>query len=91
MSSRGSSSASRLEHVAQRIVAEVQRKYPDAWCLFNDEVYGDEDLYIDVYVDENVLLEVGRFANELTYRYWQETGYDILPMVAPRECYPLKE
>jgi len=80
-----------LEHVAQRIVAEVQRKYPDAWCLFNDEVYDEEDLYIDVYVDGNVLLEVGRFANELTYRYWQETGYDILPMVAPRECYPLKE
>jgi len=80
-----------LGDVAERIIAELQERFPTAEFLLNDEVYGEEDLYIDVYVDEDELLVLDRFANELTYRYWERTGYDILPMVAPRECYPIKE
>lgn len=80
-----------LVDVAERIIADLQERFPTAEFLLNDEVYGDEDLYIDIYVDEDELLVLDRFANELTYRYWENTGYDIMPMVAPRDCYPIKE
>lgn len=80
-----------LGDVAEMIIAELRQRFPTAKFLLNDEVYGDEDLYIDTYVDEDELLALDRFASELTYRYWEETGYDILPMVAPRDCYPIKE
>jgi len=80
-----------LVDVAERIIADLQERFPTAKFLLNDEVYGDEDLYVDIYVDEDELLILDRFANELTYRYWETTSYDIMPMVAPRDCYPIKE
>jgi hypothetical protein len=80
-----------LVDVAERVIADLQERFPAAKFLLNDEVYGDEDLYIDIYVDEDEVLVLDRFANELTYRYWENTGYDIMPMVAPRDCYPIKE
>jgi len=80
-----------LVDVAEIIIAELRQRFPAAKFLLNDEVYGDEDLYIDTYVDEDELLVLDRFASELTYRYWENTGYDIMPMVAPRDCYPIKE
>jgi hypothetical protein len=80
-----------LVDVAERMIADLQERFPTAKFLLNDEVYGDEDLYIDIYVDEDEVLVLDRFANELTYRYWENTGYDIMPMVAPRDCYPIKE
>jgi len=72
-------------------ITALQPTAPPALRLKRKSVYGDEDLYVDVYVDEDELLVLDRFANELTYRYWEKTGYDILPMVAPRDCYPIKE
>jgi hypothetical protein len=80
-----------LGDVAERIVAELRERFPTAEFLLNDEVYGDEDLDIDVYVDEDQVVAVDRFASELTYRYWEQTGYDIFAMVAPKDCYPIKE
>jgi len=80
-----------LGNIAERIIMDIQEQFPDAKCLLNDEVYGEEDLDIDVYVNEDQVVAVDRFADELTYRYWEQTGYDIFAMVAPRECYPIKE
>jgi hypothetical protein len=80
-----------LGDVAEKIIADIQEEFPDAKCLINDEVYGEEDLDIEVYVDEDRVLAVDRFASELTYRYWEQTGYNIFAMVAPKECYPIKE
>ena len=80
-----------LGDVAERIMADIQERFPDAKYLIDDEVYGEEDLDIDVYVDEDQVVVVDRFASELTYRYWEQTGYNIFAMVAPRDCYPIKE
>lgn len=80
-----------LGDVAERIMTDIHERFPDAKYLIDDEVYGEEDLDIDVYVDEDQVLVVDRFASELTYRYWEETGYNIFAMVAPRDCYPIKE
>ena len=80
-----------LGDVAERIIAELRERFSTVEFLLNDEVYGEEDLDIDVYVDEDQVVAVDRFASELTYRYWEQTGYNIFAMVAPRECYPIKE
>ena len=80
-----------LGDVAERIMADIQERFPDAKYLIDDEVYGEEDLDIDVHVDEDQVVVVDRFASELTYRYWEQTGYNIFAMVAPRDCYPIKE
>ncbi|HID86728.1 MAG TPA: hypothetical protein EYP55_05035 [Anaerolineae bacterium] len=78
------------EEVAQKIIAELKEKFPDAEYLINTKVYGEEDLYIDIYIDEKDLLTLDRLANEITFRYWEKTGYNILPMVAPLESCPIK-
>jgi hypothetical protein len=79
-----------LESVANYIIEELRKEFPDAEYLINGEVYGDEDRYIDLYVDDTELLALDGLANEITFRLWEETGYDILAMVAPMECYPIK-
>jgi hypothetical protein len=80
-----------LGDVVEQVIAELKAKYPTAEFLMNDEVYGEEDIDIDAYVNEELIVSLDKFANELTYRYWEQTGYDIFVMVAPRECYPIKE
>ena len=80
-----------LGDVVERVIAELKVKYPTAEFLINDEVYGEEDIDIDAYVGEELIVPLDKFANELTYRYWERTGYDIFVMVAPRDCYPIKE
>lgn len=80
-----------LGDVMEQIIAELEAKYSTAKFLINDEVYGEEDIDIDAYVDEELIVPLDKFASELTYRYWERTGYDIFVMVAPRECYPIKE
>lgn len=79
-----------LESVANQIISQLRKEFPHAEYLINGEVYGDEDLYIDIYVDESELLALDTLANEMTFRIWEETGYDILAMIAPMECYPIK-
>ena len=79
-----------LGSVANQIIEKLRKEFPNAEYLINGEVYGDEDLYIDIYVDEAELLALDGLANEITFRIWEETGYDILAMIAPMECYPIK-
>lgn len=80
-----------LGDVVEQVIAELKAKYPAAEFLMNDEVYGEENIDIDAYVDEELVVPLDKFANELTYRYWEQTGYDVFVMVAPRDCYPIKE
>lgn len=72
-----------LEEVAEAILKELQQAFPEAEYRLNGEVYGEEDLDLDILVTEKNILPLDRLANEVTFRYWQETGYNILPMIAP--------
>ena len=56
-----------LGDVVEQVIAELKAKYPTAEFLINDEVYGDEDIDIDAYVDEELIVPLDRFANELRY------------------------
>jgi len=75
---------------AELIVTRVKERYLDAVCLINDEVYGDEDVDIEIYVPEDKLLEVERFAHEVAFRETEGTHWFILPSVAPLESCPVK-
>mgnify|MGYP001610814824 CR=1 FL=1 len=73
-----------------RIVAEVRSRYPDAVCLMRSETYGDEDLGIDIYVPEERVSEVSRFAHEAAFNATLGTHLLILPTVAPTHCCPVR-
>ena len=75
---------------AEFIVTRIKERYPDAVCLISDEVYGDQDVDIEIYVPEKKLLEVERFAHEVALRETEGTEWLILPSVAPLESCPVK-
>ena len=75
---------------AELIVTRIKEGYPDAVCFINDEVYGDEDVDIEIYVPEEKLLEVERFAHEVALRETEGTNWFVLPSVAPLESCPVK-
>jgi hypothetical protein len=82
--------AEALTEVAERIVEELREKFPEAEYLLNGEVYGEEDVDLEIYAPEAQVAALDREANEVTFRYWEETGYNVLPMVAPKECCPVQ-
>jgi hypothetical protein len=60
--------ASGLVDYVELIIDKIKQKYSEAICLMNDEVYGDQDVDIEIYVPEEKLLEVERFAHEVALR-----------------------
>jgi hypothetical protein len=80
-------------HLADRvelIIDKIKQKYSKAICLMNDEVYGDQDVDIEVYVPKEKLLEIEQFAHEVALRETEGTDWFILPSVAPLESCPVK-
>ena len=90
MKTREKAGALQLADYVEMIIAEVQRQYPQAICLMNGDVYGDQDVNIDIYVPEEDILEVERYAHEVTLDLTQGTDWFILPSVATLESCPLK-
>ena len=79
-----------LMDYAELIVTRIKERYPDAVCLISDEMYGDEDVDIEIYAPEEKLLEIERFAHEVALRETDGTDWFILPSVAPLESCPVK-
>ena len=79
-----------LQEVIEGIISQLQEKYPQTKILINGETYGEEDIDIDIFAPRDELIEIDRFACEITFKVWEETGHDILPMIAPMECCPIK-
>lgn len=74
----------------EMIIGKVKERYKNAVCLMSDEVYGDEDIDIEIYVSEDQLLEVEKYAHEVALRETEGTDFFILPSVAPLECCPVR-
>jgi len=55
------------------------------------EVYGDEDVDLEIYVPEEKVLEVDKFAHEVAFELTNGTDVFILPMVVSDECCPVKQ
>lgn len=86
MKAQAETKALGLADYVERIIKEVQGKYPETTCLMNGEVYGDHDVNIDIYAPEEKVLEVERYAHEVAFDLTQGTDLLILPSVAPSEC-----
>ncbi len=74
----------------ESIARKIQRRYPQVVCLPSDQVYGDEDVDLDVYAPRDKLLEVERYAHKVALKETEHSGYFILPSVAPLELCPVK-
>ena len=83
-------SLSGLVDLVNAIIKRIQGKYPDAYCLMSDDVYGDEDVDLEIYVPEEKILEVDEFAHEVAFELTNGTDVFILPMVVPMEYCPVK-
>jgi len=57
----------------------------------SDEVYGDEDVDLEIYVPEEKVLEVDKFAHEVAFELTYGTDVFILPMVVSNEFCPVKQ
>ena len=80
-----------LTDLVDAIISRITQKYPDAYCLMSDEVYGDEDVDLEIYVPEEKVLEVDKFAHEVAFELTNGKDFFILPMVASIECCPVKQ
>jgi len=76
--------------VAERIICDLEAEFPKAVFLINNEVYGDEELDIDIFVPEGDLLKVKRRAIEVTMKLEDETDHFIALTVVPLECCPIR-
>lgn len=91
MSEQGALELPRLTELVDVIIERIHRKYPDAYCLMSDEVYGDEDVDLEIYVPEEKVLEVDGFAHEVAFELTNGTDLFILPMVVSIEYCPVKQ
>ena len=80
-----------LESVANHIISQLQKEFPNAEYLINGEVYGDEDVDLEIYVPEEKVLEVDQFAHEVAFELTNGTGILILPMVVSKEYCSVKQ
>jgi hypothetical protein len=81
----------RLIDLVDTIIERITQKYPDTYCLMSDEVYGDEDVDLEIYVPEEKVLEVDQFAHEVAFELTNGTGILILPMVVSKEYCSVKQ
>ena len=77
-----------LADLVDTIIESITQKYPDAYCLMSDEVYGDEDVDLEIYIPEEKVLEVDKFAHEVAFELTNGKVFFILPMVVSNECCP---
>lgn len=80
-----------LIDLVDAIIERITQKHPDAYCLMSDEVYGDEDVDLEIYVPEEKVLEVDKLAHKVAFDLTNGTDVFILPMVASIECCPVKQ
>ena len=78
------------EQILEQIVDRINQKYPNAIILFTDEIYGDEDLNVDIFVDSSQISKIDEEVSQFIFDLTKETAFLILPTVAPMEFCPVK-
>ncbi len=68
----------------------IKKRYPDAIILLRDEIYEDEDLNLDIFVESKDILSVDEEISRVVFDFTKETDFLILPNVAPMESCPVK-
>lgn len=76
-----------LGQAVELFKAEFRSRYPQSRFLLDGEGYEDEDLDLNIYVDGTVL-DLERYAVEVSHTIQQATGYFILPFIFPVTEHP---
>jgi len=80
-----------FEQILKEVVDAIKRRFPGAIVLIKDEIYEDEDLDIDVFVENEEILKVDEEISHLVFDLTKETDFLILPTIAPMEFCPVKQ
>jgi len=79
-----------FEQILKEIEDAIKNRFPEAIILLKDEIYEDEDLDIDIFVETKDILSVDEEINKVVFDLTKETDFLILPTVAPMESCPVK-
>lgn len=79
-----------FEQILKEIMDTINNRFPEAIVLLKDEIYEDEDLNINIFVETENLLSVDEEVSRVVFDLTKETAFLILPTVAPMESCPVK-
>ena len=79
-----------FELILQEIVDVIKERFPEAMVLLNDEIYEDEDLNIDIFVEREEIAAVDEEVSRVVFDLTKETDFLVFPHVAPIESCPVK-
>jgi phosphodiesterase/alkaline phosphatase D-like protein len=68
----------------------IKKRYPDAIVLLRDEIYEDEDINLDIFVESEDILSVDEEISRVVFDFTKETDFLILTNVAPMEFCPVR-
>jgi phosphodiesterase/alkaline phosphatase D-like protein len=80
-----------FEQTLKEVMDALKKRYPDAIILLRDEIYEDEDINLDIYVESEDILSVGEEISRVVFDLTKETDFLILPNIAPMEFCPVKQ
>ena len=79
-----------FEQTLKEIMDAIKNRFPEAIILLKDEIYEDEDLNIDIFVETEDILSVDEEVNRVVFDLTKENDFLILPTVSPMESCPVK-
>ena len=80
-----------FEQALKEVMDAIKKRYPDAIILLKDEIYEDEDINLDIFVEREDILSVGEEISRMVFDLTKETDFLILPNIAPMEFCPVKQ
>ncbi|MBC8231143.1 hypothetical protein H8E77_16445 [bacterium] len=79
-----------FELILKEIMDAIKNRFPEAIILLKDEIYEDEDLNIDIFVETEDILSVDEEVSRVVFDLTKENDFLILPTVSPMESCPVK-
>ena len=67
-----------FEQILKEVIDAIKKKYPDAIILLRDEIYEDEDINLDIFVEGENILSIDEEINRLVFNFTKETDFLIL-------------
>jgi hypothetical protein len=78
-----------FEQILKEIMIAIKNRFPEAIVLLKDEIYEDEDINIDIFVETEDLPSVDEEVSQVVFDLTKETDFLILPTVASMESCPV--
>jgi phosphodiesterase/alkaline phosphatase D-like protein len=70
-----------FEQTLKEIMDAIKNRFPEAIILLKDEIYEDEDLNINIFVETEDILSVDEEVSQVVFDLTKENDFLILPTV----------